>query len=51
VVKTSLSNAAGAVLIPVGGAKIPTCIVAKKTKTQNRKNIVTNSIKTFKIAH
>ena len=48
VAKTSLSNAEGPGLIPGGGAKI---LHASWPKNQNRNNIVTNSIKTFKIVH
>ena len=33
------------------GGKIPHALQAKKTKTENRKNVVTNSIKTLKMAH
>ena len=37
-------------LFPGQGAEEPTCLEAKKPK-QNRSNIVTNSIKTLKMAH
>ena len=34
-------------LIPGQGTKIPTRLLARKTKTSNKSNIVTNSIKTL----
>ena len=51
VVKASPSNTAGAGLIPGWGAKVPDGWWLKKKKTENRKNIVTNSIKTLKMDH
>ena len=50
-VKTSPSNTVGAGLIPGRGAKIPYGLWLKKTKTENRKNFVTSSIKTLKMDH
>ena len=47
-VKTSPSNAGAAGLIPGQEAKILHAL-CQKTKTQNRSNIVTNSIRTFKM--
>ena len=47
-IKTSPFNAEGAGLIPGRGAKNPHGLLAKKNKTQNKSNTVTNSIKTFK---
>ena len=44
-----LSNAGGADSIPGRGAKIPTCLMAKNINS--RSNIVTHSIKTFKMVH
>ena len=46
--KTLLHNAGGAGSIPDWGARIPTCPLGQKNKTENRSNIVTNSIKTKK---
>ena len=46
--KTLLHNAEGAGSIPDWGARIPTCPLGQKNKTENRSNIVTNSIKTKK---
>ena len=43
------NNAGGAGLIPGQGTKIPHALRPKKTKTENKCNIVTNSIKTLKI--
>ena len=48
VVKTSPSNAGVVGSIPGWGARIPR-LVAKKTKTENRRNTVTNSVKTLKM--
>ena len=42
------SNAGGVGSIPGWGATIPHASQPKKTKTQNRSNVVTNSIKTLK---
>ena len=50
-VKASASNAGCVGRIPVWGTKIPHASWPKKNKTENRKNIVTNSIKTFKTVH
>ena len=50
-VKTLPSNAKGADLSPGWEAKIPTCLVAKKSKHKNKSNIVTNSIKILKMIH
>ena len=51
-VKTSLSNAGGAGLIPHQGAKIPHAFWQKTNKqTENRNNIVTNLVKTLKMVH
>ena len=47
-IKTSPFNAEGAGLIPGRGAKNPHGLLAKKNKTQNKSNTVTNSIKSFK---
>ena len=43
------NNAGGAGLIPGQGTKIPHALRPKKTKTENKCNIVTNSIKTLKM--
>ena len=45
-VKILPSNARSVSSIPGRGTKIPTCLVAKKPK-----HIVTNSVKTLKMAH
>ena len=50
-VKTSPSNAEGQVSTPGQGAKISEASWPKKHKTENRNNIATNSIKTFKRVH
>ena len=53
-VKTSPSNAESAALIPGQGTKILQPCGQKKKKTQNiknRSNVITNSIKTFKMVH
>ena len=50
VFRTSPSNAEGTGSIPGREAKIPHAL-GPKTKTENRSNIVTNSIKTLKIVH
>ena len=50
VVKTLFSNARGVGSIPVQGARIPHALLPK-TQRENRKNIVTKSIKTFKRVH
>ena len=50
VVKTSPSNAGVVGSIPGWGARIPR-LVAKKTKTENSRNTVTNSVKTLKMVH
>ena len=47
-VRTSPSSAGGVGSIPGGRAKVPH---ASWLKNQNRSNIVTNSMKTFKMAH
>ena len=47
-VETSPFNAEGVRLIPGWGAKISHTLGPKKIKTENRNNIVTNSIKTLK---
>ena len=47
-VKTRLYNAEDVGLIPGQGAKIPYASWAKNTKTENRSNVMTNSIKTKK---
>ena len=49
VVKTSMKGDIG--WIPSWGTKIPHASWPKKNKTQNRNIIVTNSIKTLKMAH
>ena len=49
--KNSPSNGGGALSIPGQGAKDPTCLGAKKPKTWNRSNIVTNPINTLKMVH
>ena len=46
-VKTSFSNAGGAVLIPNGGAKIPTCLVAKKNQNTKQKEYCNKFNKDF----
>ena len=51
VVKASPSNTVGAGLIPGWGVKIPYGWWLKKSKTENRKNTVMNSIKTLKMDH
>ena len=48
--KTSPFNAGGASVIPGQGTKIPHASWPK-AKTENRSNIVTNSIKTLKTVH
>ena len=48
--KTLPSNAGAMGSIPGQGAKMP-FRQKKKTNTQNRSNIVTNSIKTLKMVH
>ena len=52
-VKTSPSNAESAALIPGQGKKIlQPCGQKKKTQNiKNRSNVITNSIKTFKMVH
>ena len=50
-VKTLPSKAGGMGSIPGGGPKMPHALGPKKPKTQNRSNIVTNSIKTLKMVH
>ena len=54
-VKTSPSNAVGAGLTPCRGAEIPHAswpkTKKKETKTENRSNIVTNSMKILKMVH
>ena len=50
-VGTSPSNAWGVGLIPGWGARIPYASWPKSQNTNNRGNIVTNSIKTFKMVH
>ena len=50
-IKTSPSKAGGASSIPDQKAKIPHASGPKSTKGKNRSNIVTNSIKTFKMVH
>ena len=50
VVRTLPSNAEGADLIPCWGAKIPYALWPKKkkrTNTEKKSNVVTNSIRTF----
>ena len=49
-VKTSSDNAGGVGSIPGQGTKIPHAL-QPKTPNLNRSNIVTNSIKTFKMVH
>ena len=50
-VKTSPSSAEGAGLIPGQGAKIQHALWSKKIKNKNRSNIVTNSVKAFKMVY
>ena len=49
-VNTSPSNAGGVGSIP-GQKADSTCLAAKKTKTENRSNVVTNSIRALKMVH
>ena len=49
--ETSPSNAGGMGSIPGQGTNCSTCLEAKKTKTCNGSNVVTNSIKNFKMVH
>ena len=53
VVKTSPSNSGGWSSIPGQRAKNPTCLMASKSKhrEKNGNNIVTNSVKDFKMVH
>ena len=51
VIKTSPSNAGGARSIPGQGAMIPHASWPNPRKTQNRSNIVINSIKAKKMVH
>ena len=53
VVKNPPSSAGGEGLIPDQGTKIPDApqVKKKKTKTSNRSNILTNSVKTLKHMH
>ena len=50
-VKALLSNARGEGSFPGQGTKIPLPFSSQKTKTQNRNNIVTNSLKSLKMVH
>ena len=50
-IKTSPSKAGGAGSIPGQGVNIPHASGPKNQNIKNRSNIVTNSIKTFKMVH